>query len=130
MTEHLPDKRCPECEALITEQDCLECVWYAQHMNSVRVMGQRLSELAPATRTHCVNGHEMTKENTRIDVRIGLKQGITRTCRACLRQRVLDHRARKGSETTQPRELGKLDRGRVAPTGRMTEQTLPVEGTT
>ena len=31
-------------------------------------------------------------------------------------------------ETTQPREPG-ADRGRAAPTGRMTPQTLPVEGT-
>jgi hypothetical protein len=97
-------------------------------MNSVRVMGQRLSELAPATRTHCVNGHEMTEENTRIDVRMGLKQGITRTCRACLRQRVLDHRARKGSETTQPREPESSTGAGSHQPGGLISQTLPEKG--
>ena len=123
----MTENRCPDCEAIITELECLECVWYSQHQHSVRVKGQMFAASTAPTKTHCANGHEMTEANTRLDHRIGDRGGITRTCRTCLRQRVKEQRARRGAETAQPRELGKLDRGRVAPTGRMTSQTLPAE---
>ena len=35
---------------------------------------------------------------------------------------------KRREETTRPRESGGLDRGRAAPTGRMTMSTLPPEG--
>ena len=41
-----------------------------------------------ATRTHCVNGHEFSEENTR-------KTKVQRFCRACRRQRVAEYRARQ-----------------------------------
>jgi hypothetical protein len=122
----MTENRCPNCEALMVELDCLECVWYSQHQTAVRVMGERFGALATPTLSYCVNGHEMTEANTRLDVRIGVRKGNTRTCRACLRQRVIDRRER-GRGTAQPREPRELDRGRVAPTGRMTPSTLPVE---
>jgi hypothetical protein len=45
------------------------------------------------------------------------------------RQHVIDLIVAIGG-TTQPREPRELDRGRVAPTGRMTPSTLPVEENT
>jgi hypothetical protein len=122
----MSENRCPNCEALMVELDCLECVVHSQYQNAVRVMDQRLANLPPPTRSHCRNGHEMTEANTRIDVRADRdKQSVTRVCRACHNARGVARRERE--KTTQPREPGKLDRGRVAPTGRMTPQTLPVE---
>ena len=100
----MTEQRCPDCEALITELDCLECVWYSQHENAVRVMTDRVAVLAPATRTHCAKGHEMTDANTRLDIRLGHKQGISRTCRTCLRLRGIERRQRDAAETTQPWE--------------------------
>lgn len=44
-------------------------------------------------RTHCLQGHEMTPENT-------LATGATRTCRTCRNQRVRENRARKRAEST------------------------------
>jgi len=121
----MTEVRCPDCEALLTELDCLECVWHKQHQNAVRVMDQRLADLPPPARTHCAKGHEMTEANTRIEVRVEGKKSITRVCKACRNDRMAAQRERR--KTTQPREPGKLDRGRVAPTGRMTSQTLPAE---
>ena len=122
------DTRCPDCESFIVELDCADCLAYARHVEAVRIMDERFRKIAQATRTHCPNGHEMTDRNTRIDVRTGAKQSITRACRACHNERGKATRAlRKGAETTQPREQQSLDRGRAAPTGRMTPQTLPVE---
>ena len=91
----MTERRCPNCEALIEELDCLECVWYAQHQAAVRVIGQPFGALKPAGRSHCVNGHEMTEANTRIDSRSGSNKRIMRTCRACLRQRVIDRRNKR-----------------------------------
>lgn len=120
MTEH----RCPNCEALMIELDCLECVAHSVHETAVKVMENRMENLAPPTRTHCAKGHEMTEENTRVEVRVTDKQSISRSCKLCHNARAVAQRQR---ERTRPRELGKLDRGRVAPTGRMTNETLPVE---
>jgi len=124
MSEH----RCPNCEALITELDCLECVWYSQHENAVRVMSDRVAILAPANRSHCANGHEMTDDNTRLDIRLGHKQGISRTCRTCLRQRGAERRKRDAGETTRPQERAERSTG-VGPRqpGGLTPHTLPAE---
>jgi hypothetical protein len=124
----MSENRCPDCEALMVELDCLECVVHSQHQNAVRVMDQRLADLPPPIRSHCARGHEMTEANTRIEVRVDGKKSITRVCKACRNDRMAAQRERR--KTTQPREPGELDRGRVAPTGRMTSTTLPVEGTT
>jgi hypothetical protein len=94
----MTERRCPECEALVEELDCLECVWYAQHRAAVRVMGEPFGALEPAGRTHCLNGHEMTEANTRIDSRSGSNKRIMRTCRACLRQRVINRRDKRQVE--------------------------------
>ena len=127
----MSENRCPNCEALMIELDCLECVWHTRHENAVRVMGQRAATLEPSTSTYCPNGHLRTEENTRIDIRVDDRKSVSRACRTCHNEKAIRRRAmRKAEQTTQPRELGKLDRGRVAPTGRMTPQTLPVEGTT
>ena len=92
----MTDRRCSECEAIITELDCLECVWHEKHLNSVRVMGQRVANLPPPTRTHCVNGHEMTEANTRIDFRADReKQSVSRACRACHNARGVARRAKR-----------------------------------
>ena len=43
-------------------------------------------------RTHCLQGHEMTPENT-------LTSGTSRACRTCRNQRVRENRARKRAES-------------------------------
>ena len=127
----MTEQRCPNCEALMIELDCLECVSNTRHENAVEVMGQRAATLQPFTSTHCPNGHLRREENTRIDIRLNGKKGVSRACRTCHNEKAIRRRAmRKEAETTQPREPGGLDRGRAAPTGRMTPRTLPVEGTT
>jgi hypothetical protein len=124
----MSEDRCPNCEAVMVELDCLECVVHSQHQNAVRVMDQRLADLPPPIRSHCARGHEMTEANTRIEVRVDGKKSITRVCKACRNDRMAAQRERR--KTTQPREPGRLDRGRVAPTGRMTPSTLPAGDTT
>ena len=126
----MTEQRCPDCEALMIELDCLECVWHLRNENVIQVMAQRAATLQPSTSTHCPNGHLRTEENTRIDIRLNGKKGVSRACRTCHNEKAIRRRAmRKEAETTQPREPGGLDRGRAAPTGRMTPRTLPVEGT-
>ena len=127
----MTEQRCPNCEAVLTELDCLECVAHEHHQRSVRVMDQRLATLPPPSRSHCRKGHEMTEANTRIEVRVDGKKSITRVCRTCHNLRSVTQRERaKTLETTQPREPGGLDRGRAAPTGRMTSTNLPAGDTT
>lgn len=126
----MTEQRCPACEALIVELDCLECEWHLRNEKAIEVMVQRAATLQPLTSTHCPNGHLRTEENTRIDIRVDHRKGVSRACRTCHNEKAIRRRAmRKAQETTQPREPGGLDRGRAAPTGRMTPRTLPVEGT-
>ena len=91
MIEH----RCPNCEALIIELECFECAWHAMHENAVRLTADKLAALAPPTRTPCIKGHEMTPENTRLDVRKPESGKPTyRVCITCHRQRSIDQKAR------------------------------------
>jgi len=122
MSEH----RCPDCEALIVELDCFECVAYQLHETAVHAMEKRLQSIPPATRSHCAKGHEMTEENTRIEIRVDGKQSITRICKQCHNARAVAQRERG---KTRPRERAERSTGAgTAPTGRMTPQTLPPAG--
>lgn len=49
-----------------------------------------------AVKTHCVNGHEFTEENTQVFVREGRQR---RRCRACCRDKARVRRARGEKET-------------------------------
>ena len=126
----MTENRCPDCESLMFELDCAECLQYLKASASLQIMIERLSDLPAFKTTHCPKGHEYTEANTRIDLRPGSLKSPIRACRTCHNQRLKIARARRRAETTQPRESGGLDRGRAAPTGRMTPQTLPVEGQT
>ena len=126
----MTEQRCPDCEALMFELDCAECLQYLKASANLQIMIERLADLPAFKTTHCPKGHEYTEANTRIDLRPGSLKSPIRACRTCHNQRLKIARARRRSETTQPRESGGLDRGRAAPTGRMTPQTLPVEGQT
>ena len=98
----MTEQRCPNCEAVITELDCLECVWHAMHENAVRVNEEKLAALPPATRTHCFKGHEMTEENTRIDVRkYDTRKAISRICKTCHRLRAVEQKARNRAQAME-----------------------------
>lgn len=73
--------RCPTCEALIVELECLECVWHQRHGQAVRVVGVMFGSPMPPTTTYCRNGHEMTEENTKLEPRENCMSKICRTCR-------------------------------------------------
>jgi len=90
----MTEDRCPDCEAIITELDCAECLAYQRLQTAVRSMEHRVATLAPATRTHCRNGHEMNEKNTRVEVRTGDKASITRVCRTCHNARAVSRRVR------------------------------------
>ena len=125
----MTENRCPDCEALMFELDCAECLQYLKASANLQIMIERLADLPAFKTTHCPKGHEYTEENTRIDIRVNGKKGVSRACRTCHNEKAIRRRAmRKAQETTQPREPGGLDRGRAAPTGRMTPQTLPAGG--
>ena len=126
----MTENRCPDCEALMFELDCAECLQYLKASANLQIMIERLADLPAFKTTHCPKGHEYTESNTRIDLRPGTLKSPIRACRACHNERLKIARARRRAETTQPRESGELDRGRAAPTGRMTPQTLPAGGTT
>ena len=98
------EPRCPNCEALLTELECFECAWHAMHENAVRLTADKLAALAPPTRTHCIKGHEMTEENTRLDVRKPESGKPTyRVCITCHRQRAIDQKARaKAAKDPRP----------------------------
>lgn len=48
-----------------------------------------------ALRTHCVNGHEFTPENTRIAINQGRRAKRVRHCRACVRANTARYRAKR-----------------------------------
>ena len=104
----MTEDRCPNCEALLTELECFECAWHAMHENAVRLTADKLAALAPPTRTHCIKGHEMTPENTRLDVRKPESGKPTyRVCITCHRQRAIDQRARaRAAAGKEPRPQG------------------------
>ena len=122
----MTENRCPDCEALMFELDCAECLQYLKASANLQIMIERLADRPAFKTTHCPKGHEYTEANTRIDLRPGSLKSPIRACRTCHNQRLKVARARR-SETTQPREPGELDRGRAASTGRMTNETLPAE---
>jgi hypothetical protein len=124
----MSETRCPRCEAVMHELDCLECVAY-DRLRAANPVAERAETLDPTAPTHCIRGHEWTEASTRIDKRPN-RPNATRVCRTCVNERLKAARAKRRAETTRPREPGELDRGRAAPTGRMTPQTLPVEGAT
>ena len=111
------------------ELDCLECVAYDRMRAVIPLVADRAAALNTAAPTHCIRGHEWTEASTRIDKRAN-RPSASRVCRTCHNDRLKAARAKRRAETTRPREPGGLDRGRAAPTGRMTPQTLPVEGAT
>ena len=123
----MTENRCPDCEALMLELDCAECLQYLKASANLQIMIERLADLPAFKTTHCPKGHEYTEANTRIDLRPGSLKSPIRACRTCHNQRLKIARARRRAETTQPRESGGLDRGRAAPTGRMTSTNLPAE---
>ncbi len=108
------------------ELDCLECLAYERLIASHPV-GDRGQDPRQPKSTHCKSGHELTDANTIIVKRLN-RPSETRTCRTCNNERQRIAWASRRAETTRPREPWGLDRGRAAPTGRMTPQTLPVEG--
>ncbi len=124
----MSENRCPRCEAVMNELDCLECVAY-DRMRAANPVAERVTDPAQPQSTHCIRGHEWTEASTRIEKRPNRPSPI-RTCRTCHNERLKAARAMRRAGTTQPREPGGLDRGRAAPTGRMTPQTLPAGGTT
>jgi hypothetical protein len=111
------------------ELDCLECVAYDRLRAANPPVTDRAAILDRAAPTHCKRGHEWTEASTRIEKRLNRPASV-RTCRTCHNERLKAARASRRAETTQPREPGGLDRGRAAPTGRMTGQTLPAGDTT
>ena len=101
----MTEDRCPNCEALLTELECFECAWHAMHENAVRLTADKLAALAPPTRTHCIKGHEMTPENTRLDVRKPESGKPTyRVCITCHRQRAVDQKARNRARAAAGKE--------------------------
>jgi IS5 family transposase len=110
------------------ELDCLECVAY-DRMRAANPVAERVTDPAQPQSTHCIRGHEWTEASTRIEKRPNRPSPI-RTCRTCHNERLKAARAKRRAGTTQPREPGGLDRGRAAPTGRMTMSTLPPGGAT
>jgi len=110
------------------ELDCLECLAYDRMRAVVPLVADRAATLDPSTATHCIRGHEWTEASTRIDKRAN-RPSASRVCRTCHNERLKAARAKRRAETTQPREPG-ADRGRAAPTGRMTSTNLPAGGTT
>jgi len=125
----MTEQRCPDCEAVMHELDCLECVAYDRLHTATPITLKRGTDLDPAAPTHCIRGHEWTEASTRIDKRPN-RPSASRVCRTCHNERLKAARAIRRAETTQPREPGGLDRGRAAPTGRMTPRTLPAGDTT
>jgi len=124
----MTEERCAQCEAIIDELDfCGECLQHTKAQENLELMKQRVDTRPPFKGTHCPQGHEYNEANTRIDLRPGTLKSPIRACRLCHNERLKRRRARMKLQRTQPREPGELNRGRAAPTGRMTEQTLPVE---
>ena len=111
------------------ELDCLECIAYDRMRAVIPLVADRAATLDPNATTHCIRGHEWTEASTRIDKRPN-RPSASRVCRTCHNDRLKAARAKRRAGTTQPREPGGLDRGRAAPTGRMTPQTLPAGGAT
>jgi hypothetical protein len=95
MTIVIPEDRCPACEALMTELDCTDCISLLRAIEAEQAAQALLERPYVQTRTHCPKGHEMTPENTRIDVRAGDKQSVTRSCRACHNLRGIVRREKK-----------------------------------
>ena len=111
------------------ELDCLECVAYDRTRGATPPADQRIVTLAPRNPTHCIRGHQWTESSTRMDKRPD-RPSASRVCRTCHNERLKAARAKRRAETTRPREPGGLDRGRAAPTGRMTSTNLPAGDTT
>ncbi len=111
------------------ELDCLECVAYDRLREVIPLVADRAATLNESAPTHCIRGHEWTEASTRIDKRPN-RPSASRVCRTCHNDRLKAARAKRRAETTRPREPGGLDRGRAAPTGRMTSTNLPAGGTT
>jgi hypothetical protein len=113
------------------ELDCLECLAFDRLRAAIPLVAGRAATPDPTAPkpTHCKRGHEWNDANTRIDKRPN-RPSASRACRTCHNQRLKEARASRTAETTQPREPGGLDRGRAAPTGRMTPSTLPAGDTT
>lgn len=83
----MTENRCTGCEEIMTEIECLECVSVARAASPRNAMKRGSFE----RRTHCVNGHAYTIENTRID-----PQGC-QICRTCHRERCVRRRARNAA---------------------------------
>ena len=111
------------------ELDCIECLAHDRYRAVIPLVADRGATLDPTAPTHCKRGHEWTEASTRIDIRAN-RPSASRVCRTCHNERLKAARAKRRAGTTQPREPGGLDRGRAAPTGRMTMSTLPAGGTT
>ena len=125
----MSENRCPRCEAVMHELDCLECIAYDRMRAVIPLITDRAATLDQSAPTHCIRGHEWTEASTRIDKRAN-RPSASRVCRTCHNERLKAARAIRRAETTQPREPGELDRGRAAPTGRMTSTNLPAGETT
>ena len=125
----MSETRCPRCEAVMHELDCLECIAYDRMRAVIPLVADRGATLNTAAPAHCIRGHEWTEASTRIDKRPN-RPSATRICRTCHNERLKAARSSRRAETTRPREPGGLDRGRAAPTGRMTSTNLPAGDTT
>lgn len=86
----MSEDRCPGCEALMTELDCADCLAVERHAASLLATQRENYK----RKTHCSHGHELTPENTRIDVRGG-RPGGYQVCRTCHKRRCASVRARR-----------------------------------
>lgn len=75
------ENRCPECEELLTDLDCLDCL-------TVKGLQRACIQIAaePKATTHCRNGHLRTDENTTVKVRADKNHRTFLECKDCRRE--------------------------------------------
>jgi hypothetical protein len=94
--------RGPVPNGLVLDHKCrVRCCVNPDHLeavtNKVNVLRGEGFVAVNARKTHCVNGHELTEENTRIRHRNGSQR---RVCRLCQREFSARHRAKLDSALT------------------------------
>ena len=91
----MTERRCEACEAIITEIECEDCLILLRAIQEEQKIRALMIRPLKNIRTHCKHGHEMTEENTRIDIKTKPgKQSVTRACRTCHSERCREHRLR------------------------------------
>ena len=95
-------KRCPDCEALLIDVDCLDCHIQRVHAEWVANLEVKLATTPLKWKTHCPTGHEMTEANTRIVVRAGARPSIYRQCRTCAKLKDAVYKAKLRQQRSKP----------------------------